>query len=140
MSEESTSADLVDLVRGFLKSADRGELEESLRFYSADAVFDMSPVGLGVYQGRDAIRRFYEDWLDAYEDSQILVEEVVQLDARIVLAVFRQDARPTGSSHRVRVRTTWVYEWVAGRVVRVTNYPATDEARAAAERLATERA
>jgi ketosteroid isomerase-like protein len=136
MSEESTS---VDLVRGFLESADRGELEESLRFYSTDAVFDMSPVGLGVYEGREAIRRFYEDWLRAYEDSQILVEEVVQLDEGIVLAVFRQDARPTGSSHRVRVRTTWVYEWVAGTVVRVTNYPATDQARAAAERLAEER-
>jgi hypothetical protein len=44
-----------------------------------------------------------------------------------------------GSSQRVRVRTTWVFEWVAGRVARVTNYPATDEACAAAERPAEER-
>jgi ketosteroid isomerase-like protein len=139
VSGDSTSADLVDLVRGFLEAADPSGVGESLRFYSADAVFDMSPVGLGVYEGREAIRHFYEDWLGAYEDSQILVEEVLELDAGIVLAVFRQDARPTGSSQRVRVRTTWVFEWVAGRVVRVTNYPATDEARAAAERLAEER-
>src|SRR6478735_6589686 len=112
MSEESTTPDRVDLVRGFFESANSGEVGESLSFFSADAVFDMSPVGLGIYEGPEAIRRFYEDWLGSYEDSQILVGEVLEVDDGIVLAVFRQDARPNGSSHRVRVRTTWVYEWV----------------------------
>jgi ketosteroid isomerase-like protein len=139
MSEKSTTPGPGDLVRGFLESTDRGEVGESLRFYAADAVFDMSPVGLGVYEGPEAIRRFYEDWMRAYDASHILVEKVLELNGGIVLAVFRQDARPKGSHHRVRVRTTWVYEWVAGRVVRVTNYPPLDEGRTAAERLAEER-
>jgi ketosteroid isomerase-like protein len=96
MSEESTTPGPGDLVRGFLESADRGEFGESLRFYSADAVFDMSPVGLGVYEGPEAIRRFYEDWMGAYDDSDILIEKVLALDGDIVLAC----------SARTRVRKT----------------------------------
>jgi hypothetical protein len=44
------------------------------------------------------------------------------------------------SSGEVRLRSGVVGEWVDGVIVRVTIYPDIDEARAAAERLAEERA
>jgi ketosteroid isomerase-like protein len=136
----SDDAHLVTLVRGFFEAANRGELDDGLRFYSPDATFDMSHVGLGTYEGREAIRRFWSDWLGAYEDSRIQVEDVIDLGHGVVVAVFGQDARPAGSSRLARMRTTWVYEWVDGMIVRVTNYPDARQGLAAAERLAEARA
>jgi hypothetical protein len=53
--------------------------------------------------------------------------------------VYRQHARPIGSTAPVQAREALVTEWVEGWAVRVTVYLDIDEARAAAERLAEER-
>jgi hypothetical protein len=37
------------------------------------------------------------------------------------------------------MRHLQVFEWVRGKIIRITGYPDIDEARAAAERLAQER-
>ena len=94
---------------------------------------------MGTYEGPAAIRRLFEDWIGAYEEFEIELEEVLDLGSGIVLVVFRQSARPFRRRDHVRLRAAWVYEWAEGMVVRVTAYPDIDEARAAAERLAEER-
>jgi ketosteroid isomerase-like protein len=58
----------------------------------------------------------------------------------VVLAVFTMRGRLAGSGSEVRERGAWVYEWVDGTIVRVLDYRDIDEACAAAERLARERA
>ena len=50
------------------------------------------------------------------------------------------DARPVGSPGSVQERWAFTVLWVAGKVVRVTGRNDIDEARAAAECLAKERA
>jgi ketosteroid isomerase-like protein len=47
---------------------DRGEIDGVLAMYGPDAVLDKSPVGMGVFEGREAIRGFYEDWHTNYTD------------------------------------------------------------------------
>ena len=139
MSEESTTPDLVELVRRSSQPANRRDWDAALAFWGPDPVWDMSPMGMGVHQGSAAIRRFFEDWVAAYEEFQLEAKEIVDLGNGVTLGVFQQDARLAGSDARVQIRYTSVGVWDDGLLIRATNYGDIDEARAAAERLAEER-
>ena len=140
MPEESTTPDLVELARRAYDSGNGHDFDAMMSFYAHDGVCDVSPMGLGIFEGIAAIRGFYEDWIDAYEEFEIEPEEILDLGNGVVVVVIRQNARPVGSTGHVGVRYTAVAVWVEGMIVRNTNYPDIDEAHAAAERLAQERA
>ena len=74
MSVESTTPDLVELVRGFWASAARRDWDAILRFYAPDAVWDMSPMGLGTYEDATAIRGLWTDWVGGYQELELDVE------------------------------------------------------------------
>jgi ketosteroid isomerase-like protein len=139
MSPESTTPHLVELVRETVEAGGRGDLDALLSFYAPDAVWDMSNVGMGEFEGHTAIRGFLEDWLGSYEEMQWEAEEIRDLGNGITLAVVVQTGRPVGSTGEVQVRSAGVSIWTDGLVDRVTNYADIDEGRAAAERLAAER-
>jgi ketosteroid isomerase-like protein len=139
MPEESTSPDPVELVRGSIDSFARRDLDATMSVYGPDSVWDTSPAGMGTFEGLAAIRGFFEDWIAAYEEFEIDAEEILDLGNGVTFAVFNQRGRPVGSSGELRVRSASVAVWAEGLVVRVTNYPDIDEARAAAERLAESR-
>jgi ketosteroid isomerase-like protein len=139
MSEESTTPDLVELARRSFEAADRRDFGALMSFYAPDAVWDTSPMGLGVYENPTAIRGFFEDWMGAYEEYGMALEEVLDLGDGVAFAVAIQKGRPAGSSGEVRLRYASVSIWENSLIVRVTNYTDIDEARAVAERLAEER-
>jgi ketosteroid isomerase-like protein len=140
MADESMTPDLVELVRETVEAGGRGDLDALLAFYAPDAVWDMSNVGMGEFEGLAAIRGFLEDWLGSYEEMQWEAEEIRDLGNGITLAVVLQTGRPVGSTGEVQVRSAGVSTWTDGLVERVTNYADIDEGRSAAERLAQERA
>jgi ketosteroid isomerase-like protein len=132
--------DLVELGRVLFETANRRDFDALLSFYAPDAVWDMNPLGgLGTFEGHAAIRGFWEDWYTSYEDFEIEPEQTLDLGDGVGFNVVLQNARPVGSSSAVRLRYALVSVWVAGLIVRLTNYTDIDEARAAAERLAEER-
>jgi ketosteroid isomerase-like protein len=137
--EESTTPDLVELARLSLEALNRGDFDTAMSVWGPDPVWDTSPMGLGVFEGRGAIRSFFEDWISAFEDFDIETEEVLELGSEVTFSVAVQRGRPVGSDARVEWRYAAVSSWVDGSVVRVTNYSDVAEARAAAERLAEER-
>ena len=139
MSEESTTPDLVELVRRTVETASKGDLDAIMAFYTPDAVWDMSPLGMGVFEGQAALRGFMEDWLASYEEWELQVVEVQDLGNAVTWGVLVQKGRPVGSSGEVELRYASVSEWEDGKIARITNYTDMDEARAAAERLAEER-
>src|SRR3954454_13277822 len=140
MPEDSTTRDLVELVRSQWEAVNRRDLDALMSLCSPDGVYDPSPGGVGIFEGPAAIRGFLEDWWGAFEELRFELEEVRDLGNSVVFAVVRQDARPAGSIGHVRAREAYVYEWVDGLNARVTIYLDIDAARAAAERLAEERA
>ena len=117
MSEESTTPDLV---------------------FAPDAVFDMSQVGMGTFEGLAAVREFLEDWWGAYDEFEAEAE-VLDLGNRVTFAVIMQAGRPVDSSGEVELRYAAVNVWVDGVIVQTTNYTDIDQASAAAERLAESR-
>jgi ketosteroid isomerase-like protein len=138
MPEESTTPDVFEFQRR-IEAVNRRDFDAMMSFWGPDAVWDMSHLGLGVYEGREAIRRFFEDWIGAYEEFSIDAEEVLDLGNGVTFAVVVQKGRPLGTSGDVRQRYAAITVRLAGLIVRVTNYPDVDEARAAAERLSESR-
>ena len=141
MPEESTTPDLEEAIRRLTEAANRRppDYDGALAMYAEDAVVDNTSVGVGLFEGREAIRRFFEDWIAAYDDFEQTVEEVRDLGNGVTFAVFLLRGRLAASSASVEFRYAGVSTWTDGLVERVTTYTDIDEARAAAERLAEER-
>ena len=137
MPEESTTSDLVELVRRQFEAGNRRDLDAVTSSFAPDAVMDGRALG-DHFEGRAAIRSFIEDWFGAYEELEFGLEEVHDLGKGVVFAVVTQNGRPVGSAGHVRQREGWVYVWVEGLIAQFT-ISDIDEARAAAERLAQER-
>ena len=111
-----------------------------MSFYAADAVWDMSDVGVGTFEGTAAIRSFFEDWWATWEDHHQEIREFQDFGNGVLFAAIQEHGRLPGSDRRVEHTRGWVAAWVDDKVVRMTAYLDIGEARAAAERLAQERA
>jgi ketosteroid isomerase-like protein len=139
MPEEPTTPDLEEAIRRLTEAANRRDVDAGLAMYSQDAVVDNTPIGAGVFEGREAIRGFFEDWAVTYEDFEQTLEEVRDLGNGVTFGLFLMRGRPARSSGFVELRYAGVSAWTDGLIERVTTYLDIDEARAAAERLAQER-
>ena len=135
MTKESTTPDLVELVRKQVEALDRGDLAGVMSNVAEDGVLDGRA---DFIEGRAAIRGFLDDWFRAYEELNFELEEVSHRGGGVVFAVVIQDGRLVGGDGRLRQREGWVYLCVGGSIARLTTSDV-DEARAAAGRLAQER-
>jgi len=139
MTEESTTPDLVELTQRLAEAANARDFDVLTRLWARDGVWDMSVVGMGVFEGRGAIRALYEDWLGSYEAFEVEFEEVHDLGNGVAFSVVFQRGRLPGSTGWIEVRYAVVATWADGLIERGMGYSDIDEARAAAERLAQER-
>jgi ketosteroid isomerase-like protein len=138
MPEESTTPDLEEKVRRVIE-ADRRDLDAGVAFFAPDAVWDTSPLGMRVFEGREAIRGMFEDWWETFEEDERELEEFRDLGNGVTFGVLFQRGRPAGSSGFVELHAAMVATWADGLIERLTAYVNVDEARVAAERLAEER-
>jgi ketosteroid isomerase-like protein len=140
MAEEPTMPDLERLRRWMTVGVgDPRDSESEMSLFAPDAVWDMSHGGAEVIEGYEAIRAFFDQWLEAYEQYGQEVEEIQDLGNGVAFAVLLQRARPTGSGAWVEFRDARVLLFADGLVERVNAFVDIDEARAAAARLAEER-
>jgi len=140
MPDESTTPDLVELVREQAEAANRRDLDAVTNAFAEHAIMTAEARTAFPSEGRAAIRSFIEDWFDAYDELHFELEEVSDFGNGVVFAVLIQDGRLAGSAGRIRQREGWVYIWARGLIARLqTTYMDIDEGRAAAERLAEER-
>jgi ketosteroid isomerase-like protein len=137
MSEESTTPDLVELTRRSFAAANRRDWDAVMGYFARHAVWEAEE--LPVFEGREAIRGLFEDWLGAYQDAEIDVEEVLDLGKGIGFVIASIEGQLVASTAHMRVRYGAVYQWAADLIVRVASDADIDAARTAAERLAQER-
>lgn len=136
MREEPTTRDLVALTR---RSIEAENIEAAVSFYAPDAIWDASPWGMGVFEGKAAVRGFFEDWGGSYADIEWKAEEIREMGHGVTFAVILQKGRVAGSSGSVQLRYAAVTVWIDGLIVRNTTYTDLDEGRVAAERLGESR-
>ncbi|MGO8903990.1 MAG: nuclear transport factor 2 family protein [Solirubrobacteraceae bacterium] len=137
--EESTTPDLVELARRACDCLERRDYDAALSCFADDPVWDMSAMGMGVFEGRVPVRGLLEDWNGPYDEWEIELEDFLQLGNGVVYVVVMERARPTGSTGRVQLRYAAVVVFAEEMIAHAKTYPDIDEARAAAERLAEER-
>ena len=142
MREESATPDLMELSRRAFAAVNRGDLDALMSFYAPEALLDVTRELGSELQGWPAIRGFLEDWMGAYDEVQWTPEERLDLGNGVLFAIVHQKGRPAGVSGFVQQSGGWCFVWVDGLIACHTIYPEgdIDEARAAAESLAQERA
>jgi len=135
MSDEPTTPDLVALARRFCDCLERRDYDAALSFFTDEPVWDMSTIGMGVFQGRVPVRGLLEDWNGSYEEWEIELEDF-QVRNGVVYVVVMERARPTGSTGRVQLRYAAVVVFAGEMISHAKTYLDLDEARAGADRLA----
>ena len=136
MSEESTTPDLVERMRGLVGALSRCDLDAVVSFQAPDAVFEAA---VGRFEGVAAIRGFIADWLANYEEFAATLEEVRDLGNGVTFGVIQQQGRLVGSG-QVQLRHAMVNVWADGVIARTVTGPDIDAVRADAERFVEERA
>jgi len=66
-----------------------------MAFYGPTLVYDLSPMGIAVYEGRAAIRAFLAGWMTSYEEYGEEMQQVIDLGNGIA---FVRGARECASS------------------------------------------
>jgi ketosteroid isomerase-like protein len=138
MAEASTARGK-ELLQRQIDAVHRRDFDAAIAFYTPDAVWDTSALGVGVFEGHNAIRGFYEDWITAYADFRAELEEFRDLGNTVSFAVIVHHARLNGSSGSVEFRYAVARTWADALVERDILYTDIHEGREAAERLAEER-
>ena len=136
MTEESTTPDHVELVRHLLDAASCKDEDAFVRLFAPDGVF---LTGVGRFEGRDAIRGYLEDFNSSYAEQSYAPDEVHDLGNGVAWFSVVATGRLRGTSSDVHLQFAVVVTHAGGAVSQWTDYATTDEARAAAERLAEER-
>ncbi len=95
MSQEN-----VEIVRRSVVLWSQGDVVGALEVATDDVVMDWSnSIGpaKGVYRGKEAVRRFWIAFVDAFDEMRWDLEEVIEVDGSRVIAVNHFRARGRGS-------------------------------------------
>jgi hypothetical protein len=136
MATRQPPANPLDLTRRSFEAAGSGDYDLMISFYGDGSVFDMAAWGLGVHTGLAAIRTFFEQWIGAYEEFDMDLEELRDLGGGAVFAIALQTARPARARYPTQLRHAAIAVWQADIAIRVTNYRDIAQARALAKRVA----
>src|SRR5271156_5784379 len=107
MSEESATPAPVELVRSLFAAAQRTDFDAITGLLRHDAVFESVALGLRL-EGATAIRGFLEEWIGAYDEYVVNIDELRELAPGVVFAASRSEARLPGSAAPIRQREAYV--------------------------------
>ena len=139
LPEAPATVDREAAIRRSVEAFVRRDFEAVLTLYLPDAAWDTSPTGGPVFEGREALRRLFEEWTDPYVEMEQELEVFSDLGNGVTFGVVAQRARLAGGEGWVSFPYAGVAVWAGGHIEQVAIYADVAEARAAAERLAGER-
>jgi ketosteroid isomerase-like protein len=128
MSEEN-----VEVIREALASFDQS-LDRVAEFWDPDIdwrAIEGAPDDIGVFKGREAMRRYYAQWNETFDDIDVKTEELIDAGDQVV-AMIRAIGRMKGSDATIDMRLGIVYTVKGGLIVRGREYASRDEALQAA--------
>jgi uncharacterized protein len=113
----------IQAVRRSYEALNRGDIDATVAVLAPDAVWQESTAlpGAGTFRGREAVRRFLEDFLESWEQLHQEVEEVVVGGDRAALMI-HLTASGRGSGAEVDARYAHVWTVRDGSGVRVDAY------------------
>jgi ketosteroid isomerase-like protein len=111
------------------------DLDGVVRFWAPDIdwrAIEGAPDDVGLIKGREALRHYYEQWYEMFDELRGDAEELIDGGEDRVVAVMRVAGRMKGSEAEVDMRLAIVYTVQNGLVVRGREYATREQALAAA--------
>jgi ketosteroid isomerase-like protein len=118
------SQETVEIIRQVYENAGR-DPDLNVDLLDAEAVMDWTASRApysGVYRGRDEIFAFWRIFSDAWEEWNVDLQEVIEIDAETVLCVTLVRARGRGSQIPIEARGAGVWSVRDRKVTRATLY------------------
>ena len=126
------------VVRRYFETFQSGGVDAAAEFWDPDvewrAVEDAAD-DVGVIRGRDALRRYYEDWMDTLADLRAEIEEVLFESGDRVAVTVRNSGRGRVSGAAVQGRYYVACIVRDGRIVAGREYATREDALEGARRL-----
>ena len=124
----------LDLIRAGVEAFNRRDLEGMLQ--SLDPEVELEPLRAvlegSVYRGHEGVREYLEDMKEDWEDFEIRIAELRELDDDHLLVDARMHARARTSGVEVDAAGAWLCEVHEGKITRIRFYKDTDAALEAA--------
>ncbi len=123
----------VEIVRRSLEAFDR-DLDRVAELWDPDIdwrAIEGAPDDVGVFTGHQAMRRYYEQWFETFDDLRVEIEELIDA-ADSVIAVIHVVARMRGSQAEVDMRLAIAYTVRNGLIVRGREFATREQAIEAA--------
>ena len=122
----------VEIVRRVYEADARRDSTTVLSLYDPEVVWDTTRTSKGImggqlYRGHEGMRRFFREWLIAFESTENVPEEFIDAGDQVVSVVI-QRVRGRASGAVVERPLASVWRIRAGRIVEVTWYPNRGEA------------
>jgi ketosteroid isomerase-like protein len=126
MSQEN-----VEVVRQQFEAFKSRDLDAVAEFWQPDIdwrAVEGAADDVGVMRGTQALRRYYESWMDTFDELHAEVEEVIFESAERCAVAVRNSGRPRGSSSQVQGRYYVVCTVRQGRIASGREYETRGEA------------
>jgi ketosteroid isomerase-like protein len=126
MSQEN-----VEIVRRMLQAFGEGGLDAMAEFWDPDIDWRAAEGAIddiGEMHGPVAVRRYIQDWVDTFDDFNVVADELRDVGDDRVLAIQRLNGRAKLSGTETDLRYAVVYTVRDGKVVRVREYLSLDQA------------
>lgn len=126
-----------EVLRSYFRTFDSGGVDAAAEFWHPDIEWravDGAADDVGVIRGQDALRRYYEDWIDTLAELRADVEEILyEADDRVAAVI--QNAG-TGRVSGVPTRGRYYVACIVrdGQIVAGREYETREEALEAARR------
>jgi ketosteroid isomerase-like protein len=125
----------LEVVRRQFESFDAGGLDAMVEFWHPEIdwrAVEGAADDAGVLRGRDAMRRYYEDWIDAFEMITTTVEEVLLDEGECLVVKLRVAGRGRASGAPADSHYFVAYTIRDGLILRGREYATGEEAVAGA--------
>ena len=125
------SAAASDVVRSYFRTFESGGVDAAAEFWDPDIewrAIENAADDTGVIRGHDALRRYYQDWIDTLADLRAEIEEILfETDDRVAVAVRNSGrGRASGAAAEGRYYVACVVR--AGRIVSGREYATREQA------------
>jgi ketosteroid isomerase-like protein len=114
-----------EFVEEFLRKFSDGDVDAVLDRVAPDITWRAAEGAIddaGELHGREAVRRYVEDWLDTFDDVTIVADELVDTGQDRVVAVQRMSGRAKASGIETEIRFSVVYTLRGGKIVSGREY------------------
>ena len=128
MSQEN-----VEVIRSGYEAFNRGDYEATFEMMDSAITWqpaDRTPFA-GTYQGREAVRKLLESWLEAFDHVRWEPDDFFDAGDQVV-AFVRQTSRGKQSGAEIAVHVGHIWTLREGKAVRWQGFPERDEALEAA--------